>query len=146
VCALCHWHHVVHNLTKQQMNDAYRAVWAQSDGYGERGYIPTQGYDWSGIRDSSEESQKDMAAAARAYLAKQGITELEFSERLPDPPPPGMSQADAEQCVKLLAGRVQKAEAKPNAGGGFMVPVQLTDNSFTMFYTLKQCEAFIAKH
>jgi hypothetical protein len=28
-------------------------VYDLSDGYGEPGYIPVQGYDWSGIRDSS---------------------------------------------------------------------------------------------
>jgi len=28
-------------------------LWSLSDGYGEPGLIPPQGYDWSGIRDSS---------------------------------------------------------------------------------------------
>lgn len=28
-------------------------LWALQDGYGEPGYMPEQGYDWSGIRDST---------------------------------------------------------------------------------------------
>lgn len=32
------------------------AVWAESDGYDEPGFIPVQGYDWSGIRDSTPEA------------------------------------------------------------------------------------------
>lgn len=38
------------------------AIYAESDGYGERGYVPVQGYDWSGIRDSS------VRAVERMYL------------------------------------------------------------------------------
>jgi hypothetical protein len=36
-------------------------LWSYSDGYGGEGYIPEQGYDWSGIRDSSP------AAVARMF-------------------------------------------------------------------------------
>jgi hypothetical protein len=36
------------------------ALWAESDGYGEQGYVPEQGYDWSGIRDSSEGAIRSM--------------------------------------------------------------------------------------
>lgn len=36
------------------------AIWAESDGYGEPGYVPEQGYDWSGIRDSSEDAIRAM--------------------------------------------------------------------------------------
>lgn len=28
-------------------------IWNRSDGYGPQGFMPDQGYDWSGIRDSS---------------------------------------------------------------------------------------------
>lgn len=28
-------------------------LWQYSDGYGAAGFVPDQGYDWSGIRDSS---------------------------------------------------------------------------------------------
>ena len=35
-------------------NEFLEGLYALSDGYGEAGYIPEQGYDWSGIRDSSD--------------------------------------------------------------------------------------------
>lgn len=46
-------------------------TWELQDGYGEPGYTPDQGWDWSGIRDSSP------AAIARMYEAvtgKKGVT------------------------------------------------------------------------
>mgnify|MGYP001593109546 CR=1 FL=1 len=45
------------------------AVWSLQDGYGMPGYDPPQGWDWSGIRDSSPEAVKNMADAIRAILA-----------------------------------------------------------------------------
>lgn len=45
------------------------AIYAQSDGYGEVGYVPDQGYDWSGIRDSSPAAVERMWAAARGVDA-----------------------------------------------------------------------------
>ncbi len=44
------------------------AVWAVQDGYGNPGVTPTQGYDWSGIRDSSPAAVRTMAEMARAAL------------------------------------------------------------------------------
>lgn len=41
------------------------AIWALQDGYGEPGYMPIQGYDWSGIRDSSDEAITAMLAVVR---------------------------------------------------------------------------------
>jgi hypothetical protein len=40
-----------------------RAIWAESDGYGEPGFVPPQGYDWSGVRDSSPASIERMYQA-----------------------------------------------------------------------------------
>lgn len=40
----------------------FRKVWSFSDGYGEPGFIPVQGYDWSGIRDSTPEAVEAMFA------------------------------------------------------------------------------------
>ena len=39
-------------------------VWNLSDGYGYPGEVPPQGYDWSGIRDSTIEAVEDMYAEA----------------------------------------------------------------------------------
>lgn len=40
------------------------AIWSLQDGYGEPGYTPEQGWDWSGIRDSSTEAIEAMFEAA----------------------------------------------------------------------------------
>jgi hypothetical protein len=43
---------------------ARREIWASQDGYGEPGYTPEQGWDWSGIRDSSPDAMAVMLAHA----------------------------------------------------------------------------------
>jgi predicted RNA-binding Zn-ribbon protein involved in translation (DUF1610 family) len=45
-------------------------TWEIQDGYGEPGFTPPQGWDWSGIRDSSEEAIRDMAACVLRLLLK----------------------------------------------------------------------------
>ena len=63
--------------------EAYERIWARQDAYGEPGYTPPQGYDWSGIRDSSDEAVEAMVAIAQEYvsraefLAAHGLTEQE---------------------------------------------------------------------
>lgn len=42
------------------------AVWRLQDGYGAPGYTPAQGWDWSGIRDSSREAKVAIVAAVKA--------------------------------------------------------------------------------
>jgi len=49
------------------------AIWAQQDGYGVKGFTPAQGWDWSGIRDSSHLAVRDMAQAIRENLKAQGL-------------------------------------------------------------------------
>lgn len=41
-------------------------LYGLSDGYGEQGYLPSQGYDWSGIRDSSTTAIEAMWKAVHA--------------------------------------------------------------------------------
>jgi hypothetical protein len=41
-------------------------LWALSDGYGAPGALPAQGYDWSGIRDSTPAAIERMAAVLEA--------------------------------------------------------------------------------
>lgn len=43
----------------------FDAVWALSDGYGEQGFVPEQGYDWSAIRDSSLDAIEAMSEVVR---------------------------------------------------------------------------------
>lgn len=73
IVRLCHWSYKVINLDRRQADAVYRAIWAESDGYGERGFIPAQGYDWSGIRDSSPAAVSRMAAAALVLLARMDV-------------------------------------------------------------------------
>lgn len=46
------------------------AIWAKSDGYGIEGFVPPQGYDWSGIRDSSRAAIRTMYAVVESFKAK----------------------------------------------------------------------------
>lgn len=39
-------------------------IWQYTDAYGPKGYIPPQGYDWSGVRDSSNEAIWSMFSEA----------------------------------------------------------------------------------
>lgn len=44
-------------------------IYALADGYGAPGTVPPQGYDWSGVRDSTPAARRRMAAALAAYEA-----------------------------------------------------------------------------
>lgn len=80
ILALCHWSYTP-QLPKQVQEEAYKAAWKYTDAYGERGYIPAQGYDWSGFRDSSKESTAMSANAIRTVLARHGIAEFNVDKR-----------------------------------------------------------------
>jgi hypothetical protein len=45
-----------------------KRIWELTDAYGEKGYIPSQGCDWSGIRDSSLEAVWKMTDIAVKML------------------------------------------------------------------------------
>lgn len=47
-------------------NETCEILWSIQDGYGIPGFYPEQGYDWSGIRDSSDEAVRAMFAAIHA--------------------------------------------------------------------------------
>jgi hypothetical protein len=53
-----------HVLDEESDGYVLRRFYALQDGYGRTGYIPPQGYDWSGIRDSSEEAIAKMVKLA----------------------------------------------------------------------------------
>ena len=48
-----------------------KRIWELTDAYGEKGYIPSQGYDWSGIRDSSLEAIWKMTDVAVGMLEEE---------------------------------------------------------------------------
>ena len=54
-------------------NEILDRTWKLQDGYGEPGFIPPQGWDWSGIRDSSDEAKVKIAAEVKRILAKWNI-------------------------------------------------------------------------
>jgi hypothetical protein len=57
--------HAVWNSPRAN-TDAALVIWMYSDGYGAPGFIPEQGYDWSGIRDSSTDAIESMWMAIHA--------------------------------------------------------------------------------
>ena len=48
-------------------NEIMKGIYAFNDAYGVVGRVPAQGYDWSGIRDSSDDAVRLMFA----YLSEQ---------------------------------------------------------------------------
>lgn len=66
------------SLSREVQNEVLKATWEHQDGYGTPGFTPPQGWDWSGIRDSSEEATPKMADAIRRVLAKHNITRFQI--------------------------------------------------------------------
>lgn len=52
------------------VNWADNKIWKLSDGYGKKGYVPIQGHDWSGIRDSSKDAIWKMAYVALRMMGE----------------------------------------------------------------------------
>lgn len=67
---------IIHEAFYGDATDAVR-IWSLQDGYGEPGYTPAQGIDWSGVRDSSER-----ATAAMYDYARRRIDVPRFVRRL----------------------------------------------------------------
>lgn len=80
ICAVCHWSYTT-NIPKNIQNEAYAEAWKHTDAYGEKGFMPAQGYDWSGFRDSSKASTAASANAIRVVLAKHSIVEFRSEKR-----------------------------------------------------------------
>lgn len=57
-------------------DESFGRIWDLQDGYGEAGFTPPQGYDWSGIRDSSPEGRARMDEVAREYVTDADLMEL----------------------------------------------------------------------
>lgn len=80
VVLACHHSRKAVSLSESERDSLYRAVYSRSDGYGEPGYIPVQGYDWSGVRDSSLQAQEAMVRAARWWFANRHIAEVTYED------------------------------------------------------------------
>ena len=78
IVAIGHYGYIP-NLPQHLVDKAYKAAWQYTDAYGKLGFMPSQGYDWSGFRDSSRESNRLSANAIRVVLAKAGVDEFKVS-------------------------------------------------------------------
>lgn len=65
------------SLNDKQRDFLHRAIYNLNDAYGEVGFVPPQGYDWSGLRDSSEKAQKAMGGFVRNYLLRMKLETIE---------------------------------------------------------------------
>ena len=81
VCFFNYYRYTVVSMDQRQRNFIMERE--LQDGHGEPGFVPAQGWDWSGIRDSSDEAQAKMAAWIRRYLRQHGIGRLVVEERVP---------------------------------------------------------------
>jgi hypothetical protein len=81
VCLFNHGRSVVLNMAKEVQGQIMDRVWAIQDGYGEPGFTPAQGWDWSGIRDSSDLAKVKMAFAILAILHNFEFTTLTVEDR-----------------------------------------------------------------
>ncbi len=68
-CAVRPMMTVIHDRWNHGSDADRRIIWSLQDGYGEAGYTPPQGFDWSGIRDSSPEATTAMFEALTAVTA-----------------------------------------------------------------------------
>lgn len=74
VGSYCHFNGEKRSSLPEQVRQAMdNAVWKLQDGYGVVGHTPPQGWDWSGIRDSSPEAFRNMATVVAALLEAHGL-------------------------------------------------------------------------
>ena len=81
VCLFCWYGNPLPMITKELQNEFDTVAWALQDGYGEPGCTPIQGWDWSGIRDSTPEGKANIARAIRRILHRERITTVEVRNR-----------------------------------------------------------------
>lgn len=81
----CDVHKAMMKVIHQAWNDlemgTAQRLYAKSDGYGAQGYVPVQGYDWSGIRDSSPKAIEDMYQVAVQALHDYEVAALNALRR-----------------------------------------------------------------
>ena len=60
----------IDKAAKEGCNFIVQLITDHADGYGEAAYFPSEGYDWSGIRDSSEDAIISMDNIALTFWGK----------------------------------------------------------------------------
>lgn len=78
VCVV-NWGSAKHDLPPDIEKELMDKSWAMQDGYGEVGYTPPQGWDWSGIRDSTDEAQRNIAEMLRKELLARNIRHIHLT-------------------------------------------------------------------
>ena len=81
VCLFCWYGDPLPVVPEKIQAEISACVWAVQDGYGVPGYTPPQGWDWSGIRDSTQEAQDRMARVIRRILYREKIATVEVMTR-----------------------------------------------------------------
>ena len=81
ICHFCLYTNTVVSLPEDDRGRIYQGVWSLTDAYGPVGFVPPQGYDWSGIRDSTEAAQTRMAEGIVQFLTNRGVTQYVVEER-----------------------------------------------------------------
>jgi hypothetical protein len=64
------------SLATEVHEAAGERIWSLQDGYGEAGFTPCQGWDWSGIRDSTPEAIRSMDAVASEFVSDADLASL----------------------------------------------------------------------
>lgn len=73
-------HGFLTDVPKPVQNVIFRKTWNLQDGYGEAGFTPCQGWDWSGIRDSTAGAKLLMGQMVRAELVRARVTQFNLKE------------------------------------------------------------------
>jgi len=80
ICVIACFSYNTLNIPLKIREKLHKGIWARQDGYGAPGLNPAQGYDWSGIRDSSEEAMKSMYHFVKNTLKKNEIIHIEYTK------------------------------------------------------------------
>jgi hypothetical protein len=76
ICMFNHGDTEIINVPANVVNAIRNETWKLQDGYGQAGFVPAQGWDWSGIRDSSDLATMKMGAAILSTLVRFCFTTL----------------------------------------------------------------------
>ena len=69
-------------VSKAIRDKMFLLTWELQDGYGEPGFTPIQGWDWSGIRDSSDKAKRKIGSCIRSFLKINKIKSITYKERV----------------------------------------------------------------
>jgi hypothetical protein len=71
-----HFYYELPQVPIQVIKEIRQLTWNLQDGYGTPGHNPPQGWDWSGIRDSSPQAHQQIAQSIRTILHRWGFNQI----------------------------------------------------------------------